>query len=114
MKFSIRIANVYNTLLAENRKELVIVKDHKTYVGTLFFKKDETDVVKKVFERVEFEGSAQDAMIKAYNMMKEHDLLAKDDKTLITMLHWQWINGLTNEISNVYGFKTDTEFLASF
>ena len=114
MKFSIRIANVYNTILEETKKEIVIVKDRKTYIGALFFKKDETEVVKKVFDRVDFEGSAQEAMVKAYHMMKEHGLTKKDDKTLKTMLHWQYVNGLTDEMCNIgYKFKTDTELLAS-
>lgn len=113
MKISIRIANVYDTLLEETKKEIVIVKDRKTYVGALFFRKDETEVVKKVFEKIEFEGNAQEAMIKAYQMMKEHGLIAKDDKTLKTMLHWQYMNGLTDEIVCTYGFKNDTEYLAS-
>lgn len=113
MKFSIRIANVYDTILEETKKTIVIVKDRKTYIGALFFRKDETEQVKKVFEKVEFEGSARDAMIKAYYMMKNHNLLAKDDKTLTCMLHWQYINGLTDEFCNAIGFKNDTEFLAS-
>ena len=113
MKFSIRIANVYDTILEESKKDIVIVKDRKTYIGALFFKKDETQVVQKVFERVDFEGNTLDAMIKAYHMMKNHGLTAKDDKTLLTMLHWQYVNGLTEEMCNAYDFKTDTDFLAS-
>lgn len=112
MKFSIRIANVYDTILEETEKEIVIVKDRKTYIGALFFKKDETQVVKKVFERIDFDGSAQDAMIKAYHMMKSHGLTKKDDKTLLTMLYWQYVNGLTDEICETWNFKNDTEFLA--
>jgi hypothetical protein len=114
MKFSIRIANVYSDILEETRKEIVIVKDRKTYIGALFFKKDADETVKKVFERVDFEGTAAEAMVIAYNMMKEHGLTKKDDKTLKTMLHWQHVNGLTNEcILAGYHYKTDTELLAS-
>ena len=114
MKFSIRIANVYNTILEETKKELVIVKDRKTYIGKLFFKKDESEMVKKVFERIDFEGSAQDAMVVAYNLLKKYDMLAKDDKTLKTMLHWQYTNGLTDDIISVgYRYNTDTELLVS-
>lgn len=113
MKFSIRIANVYNTILEETQKEIVIVKDRKTYIGALFFKKDETQVVRKVFEREDIEGSALDAMLTAYRMMKAHGLTKKDDKTLMTMMHWQYVNGLTNELLGGYGFRTDSEFLAS-
>ena len=114
MKFSIRIANVYDTVLEETTKDIVIVKDRKTHIGALFFKKDETQVVKKVFERVEFEGTAAEAMVTAYNMMKSHGLTKGDDKTLKTMLHWQHMNGLTDEcILAGYHHKTDTELLAS-
>lgn len=111
MKFSIRIANVYDTILDETTKEIVIVKDRKTYIGALFFKKDETEIVKKIIERIEFEGNAQDAMIIAYNLMKKHGMTKH--KTLLTMLHWQHVNGLTDEMSNAYGFDSDEAFLAS-
>lgn len=114
MKFSIRIANVYDTILEETKKEIVIVKDRKTYIGALFFQKDEHQIVRKVFERIDFEGGAQDAMVKAYHMMKAHGLTAKDDKTLKTMMHWQHVNGLTDEmLLDGYKFQNDTEFLVS-
>lgn len=114
MKFSIRIANVYDTILEETKKDIVIVKDRKTYIGALFFQKDESQIVRKVFERIDFEGGARDAMVKAYHMMKAHGLTAKDDKTLITMLHWQYANGLTDEmLMDGYKFRNDTDLLAS-
>ena len=111
MKFSIRIANVYDAILEETTKEIVIVKDRKTYIGALFFKKDETQLVKKVIERIDFEGNAQGAMVTAYNLMKKHGMAKRD--TLKTMMHWQFINGMTDEMSTAYGFKSDEEFLAS-
>lgn len=112
MKFTIKIANVYDTILEETKKELVVIKDRKTYIGALFFRKEETEVVKKVFDRVDIDGSAFDAMIAAYHLMKKHDRIAKDDKTLKTMMHWQYVNGLTDEmLLDGYKFKNDTELL---
>lgn len=113
MKFSIRIANVYDDILEETRKELVVVKDRKTYIGALFFRKNEWEKVTKVFDRIDIEGSALDAMLAAYELKKKHGLLAKDDKTLLCMMHWQYVNGLTDDLITRCGFKNDTEFLAT-
>lgn len=114
MKASVRIANVYDSLLEETKKDLVVVKDRKTYIGALFFRKEEWETVKKVFEKVEVEGSALDIILAAYKLRQKHGLVAKDDKSLLTMLHWQHVNGLTDEIlTEQYSYDSDTAYLAS-
>lgn len=111
MKASIRIADVYCEILEESKKELVIVKNHKTYVGALFFEKDPWEKVKKVYDRVDIDGSAVDIMVEAYGMLKAHGMLKRD--TLQTMVHWQSVNGLTDEmIVEGYECKDDEELLS--
>lgn len=113
MKVTIKIANVYDGILDEVRKELVIVRGRQSYVGKLFFKKEDWESVKKVHKKVVIDGSAQDIMLEAYELLREEGMLAKDDKSLLCMMHWQFVNGLTNEMICAYKFKNDTEFLNS-
>lgn len=113
MKASIRIADVYCEILEESKKKLVIVKNHKTYVGALFFEKDPWEKVKKVYDRVDIDGTAVDILVEAYELLKAHGMLTKD--TLQTMAHWQYVNGLTDEmITDGYGCKDDEELLNIF
>ena len=70
MKASVRIANVYDNILEETTKKLVVVKDRKTYIGALFFKKDKEEEVKKVHDRTEVDGTALDIVLAAYDLLK--------------------------------------------
>ena len=111
MKVIIKIANVYDGLLEETRKELVIVKGNRVYIGKLFFKKEDFEIVRRTKNSVRFEGNAEEIMLKAYEMCKEEGMIAKDDKSLLTMMHWQYMNGLTDEMIDSYKYKSDTEYL---
>ena len=93
----IRIQNVRNELLEETKKQLVVVKNHNTYVGCLFFRKDEDEHLGKVFDEVivEDEENAIEEMIK---LLANHDMLASDGKTEATIRHWGWINNLFDEM----------------
>ena len=71
------------------------------------------DVLQDNIEEIEVEGSVLEIMLVAYNLKKKHDMIAKDDKTLQTMLHWQHVNGFSDEIFDTYRYKNDTEYLAS-
>lgn len=113
MKASVRIANVYDEILEETTKELVVVANRKSFVGALFFRKEKWEKVKKVIDKVDVEGSALDIVLAAYNLKKKYGMLAKDDKTLQSMAHWQFVNGLTDEWIDMHLYKNDTEFLAS-
>lgn len=114
MNAKVRIQNVYDEILEETNQELVVVKDRKTFIGALFFKKEKWNKPRKIVEEVIVEGSALDVMLAAYNLMKKYNMTKKDDKTFKTMVHWQYINGFSDEcITDGYKFKNDTEYLAS-
>ena len=113
MNVKVRIQKVFDDITKETKQELVVVNGKKTFIGALFFKKEEWNKPKKIVEELVVEGSALDVMLAAYNLMKNHDMIAKDDKTLKTMLHWQFINGFSDEMLDDYKYKTDSEFLAS-
>ena len=113
MNVKVRIQKVFDDITKETKQELVVVNGKKTFIGALFFKKKEWNKPKKIVEELVVEGSALDVMLAAYNLMKKYDMIAKDDKTLKTMLHWQFINGFSDEMLDGYKYKTDSEFLAS-
>ena len=113
MKAVVRIQSVYNETLEKGKQDLVIEANEKVYVGALFFGQDEDDVLQDIIEEIEVEGSVLEIMLVAYNLKKKHDMIAKDDKTLQTMLHWQHVNRFSDEIFDTYRYKNDTEYLAS-
>lgn len=113
MKATVKIANVYDTICKDTTKDLVVEKDGQTFIGALFFKQEEWDKIEDTVESTEVDGTAFDIMMAAYELKKKHGLLAKDDKTLTTMMHWQFINGLTDEMLDGYGYENDTAYLAS-
>ena len=110
----VRIQEVYSSLLEESKEELVIVKDRKTYIGALFFRKDSDDKLKKIIDEVVVDGSTLDVLLSAYNLKKKHNMIAKDDKTFKTMVHWQYINGFSDDCYiESYSYKNDTAYLAA-
>lgn len=116
MKCTIKIANVYSTILEETTKELVIEANNKTYIGALFFEPID-EVVKESIQETSFEGSALELMITAYKMLKDNDMLASDDRTFHTMVHWQYMNHLTNDLISelkTYKYRTDSEVFNAY
>lgn len=107
----IQIAKVYNEILEETSNELIIENNDKVHIGALFFEIDDDEKVLEVIEEIETTGTAKDFIITAYNLMKKYDLLK--DGTLKTMAHWQYINGVTNEMLDGYKYNSDSEYLAA-
>lgn len=93
----IRIQNVRSKLLEETKKKLVVVKNHKTYVGCLFFRKNEDDRLGKVFDEVIIEDD-ETAIEEMMKLLAKHNMIASDGKTEVTIRHWGWINDLFNEM----------------
>lgn len=113
MKACVKIANVYDALLEETKKELVITKGNQVYIGKLFFKKEEWEKVRRSKTSVHVEGTAEEIIMKAYELLRDEDMLASDDKSLKVMLHWQFVNGFSDEMIDTHKYKNDTEYLAS-
>ena len=110
----VRIQNVYDEITEETKQELVIVKDRKTYIGALFLRKDPDDKLKKIIDEVVVDGSTMDVLLSAYNLKKKHDMIAKDDKTFKTMVHWQYVHGFSDDFYiEGYSYKDDTAYLAA-
>lgn len=108
----IRMQEVYDTLLRETRLDLVVVKNEKTYIGPLFFEQLESEVLKDVVDKINLsDDTAMHICLVCYALKEKHNMLASDDKTLLTMLHWQFINGLTKEtVAQIYSYSTDTDY----
>ena len=114
MKFkaNVMIAKVYNTILGEMRKTLVVFKEGKVYESALFWPMEIEEMIMEVVSVKHVEGTVLDVMLEAYSELKINDMLAKDDRTLQVMLHWQYIHGFSEELfTDVYGTENDTEYL---
>ena len=114
MKATVSIANVYDDILKEYSKDLVVICDGKTHMGCLFFEKEEWDRIGEYIDTVDVDGSSIDVCLEAYKLLEKHNMLARDGKTLLTMFHWQWVNGLGEDpelCSGMYEYKNDTELL---
>lgn len=112
MRATVMIAKVYNTILGETKKKIIFFRDGKVFEGALFFPMDAEDLIMEVISVKYVDGTVWDVMLEAYTSMKVYGMLAKDDNTLKTMLHWQNINGFSDEMFiDAYGCKNDTEYL---
>ena len=112
MRATVMIAKVYNTTLGETRKRIIFFRDGRVFEGALFFPMDAEDLIMEIISVKYVNGTVWDVMMEAYSSMKINGMLAKDDKTLQTMLHWQHVNGFSDEIFiDAYRFKTDTAYL---
>lgn len=112
MRASVMIAEVYDNILGELEKRLIIFHDGKVYKGCLFFPLDGNDMIMKVISVNYVDGSVWDVMMEAYTSLKVNEMLAKDGKTLMTMLHWQYVNGFSDEMfTDVYGYSNDNEYI---
>lgn len=112
--YTIKIQDVYNSILDETKPQLVVVKGayDKCFVGPLFFEIDAFECLKGDAHKyvVIEEPTGADIVIAAYELLKEFDMLNKD--TLKTMAHWQYMNGVTNNLySECYKDITDEELL---
>lgn len=112
MNVTLKIQNVYDDILEETKPALVLEKGKKVYIGALFFEKESWEMRRNVIEKAEVSGSMTEILLTAYEMMKRHGMTKKDDKTLQTMAHWQYVNGVSDEmmIEN-YSYKNDTEYI---
>ena len=114
MEAVIKIATIHNELLEEDTLDVVFEAGEVTYIGALFFKKDDIEEITEVLEEKTVNGSVLEVILTAYEMMKAHDLIAEDDQTLKTMLHWQYINGFSRDMISEacpYRHETDTVLL---
>lgn len=116
----IRIQEVYDTILKETKLDLVIVRNDRIYIGALFFIKEEYQVLKDVLDRITLSDEpseredimAEHICLVCYALKEKHNMLAKDDKSLLTMLHWQFVNTLTSATHiDCYEYSCDTDYL---
>lgn len=113
MRATIKIAIIRNSLLEEDKKNVVFETD-RTFIGPLFFEKDDMDEVVEVIEEKTVDAPVLDILLTAYDMMKRNDRIASDDSTLRTMMHWQYMNSFSDDsLSEAYGFDNDTDLLKS-
>lgn len=99
MDANVMIAKVYNTILGDFEKRLIVFKDSgKVFEGTLFFPLEPDDVIMEIVSVNHVEGTVWDIMLEAYSALKVNGMLAKDGMTLMTMLHWQHVNGFSDEM----------------
>ena len=112
MYANVMIAKVYNTILGEIKKRLVVFTEGKVFEGVLFWPMEPDDMIMEVISVNHVEGTVWDVMMEAYSTLKVNGMLSKDDSTLKTMLHWQHVNGFSDEMFiDAYGTKNDTEYL---
>ena len=112
---NIAIVTIHSHILEEDKDDFVIFcNDGKVFRGALFFPLDADEMIVATKEIKHLEtDNVWDIMHTAYQMLKSHDMLARDDKTLHCMLHWQHVNGFSDEMfTDIYGTKNDTEYLA--
>lgn len=108
----IRIQNVYDKILEKTVPELVIKKDNKTFIGPLFFEMEDWEKPDKIIDKVKVEGTVLEQLIEAYFLMKKHNMIANDNKTFATMLHWQFVNGFSDEtFGELYIGKNDMQII---
>lgn len=107
MNYIIRIQDVFNGILSETKKELVVVKGlyKKVHIGPLFFEIDPYEcLIPNIHKETKLDNpSAEEIILAAYNLLKEENMLKKG--TLSTMAHWQYVNGVTNEMLNSNNYK---------
>lgn len=109
---NVMIAKVYNNIIGEMDKRLIVFRDGKVYEGALFFPLDADDMIMEIVSINHVEGTVWDVMNEAYAVLKVNGMLAKDEKTLLTMLHWQYINGFSKEMFlDIYKVDTDEEYI---
>lgn len=112
MNATIKIQNVYDEILEETTPELVITSGKKTFIGALFFPREKWEKPRKVLEQIEAEGEPLKILLDAYDLLKRHNMTKADDKTFQTMVHWQYVNGFSDEMATEnYKYKNDTEYL---
>jgi hypothetical protein len=106
----VRIQRVHDQILNETRNELVVVRNRRSYIGTLFFEKETWEKTGTIIEEVIVDGSTSEILIAAYKLLKKHNMLASDGQTFKTMMHWQFVNGFSNDcLTYSIGKKTDKE-----
>lgn len=114
MRVNVMIAEVYSVILEETKKNIIWFReDGKVFEGCLFFPLDADDLISKVIEAKHIEGDVYDILYAGYQFLEKYGMKAKDDKTLTCMLHWQNVNGFSDEMFiDIYRAKNDTEYLA--
>lgn len=112
MKAIIKIQNVFDEILEETTPELVITSGKKTFIGALFFPREKWEKPRKVLEQIEAEGEPLKILLSAYALLKRHNMTKADDRTFKTMVHWQYINGFSDEMAtDNYKFQNDTDYI---
>ena len=112
MKYTVKIQEVKDDILEETKRELVVTRGRKSFIGALFFEKESWDIMGRVIEKKEIEGGALDVVLACYEMRKRHGMTTKDNHSFLSMAHWQYVNGLTDELLTFYNCKDDSEALA--
>lgn len=112
MKTTVKICRIYDEILNEERTDVLFDANGKQYLGALFFEKEKYEKVKAVLEEAVLDTDVGTIMLTAYEMMKRFGRIAEDDKTFKTMVHWQFMNGFSDDMLSAfkaYSYKTDTE-----
>ena len=105
MTITITIANLYNTILEEERKELIIKKGDDTFKGALMWKNEDLgdDVMRGKIEEQELEvnelnkETVENIIETAIEMMNKADMKVYDS-TGKTMKHWQYLHSFSEVI----------------
>ena len=103
MKYTVKLQKVYCNIMKEEKIELVVTKGRTSYIGKLFFQKEEWEVLKGIVEKEVVEtNNIQDVLDVAYKFLEKHNMLAKDGSTMSCMQHWQYMNDLSDQMIRYY------------
>ena len=97
---TIKIANLYNTILKETKLDVIVEKKDKLYIGKLFFESLGDYEVEEVYEEIELadDSSNIDIANALYPLYEKYNMLAKDGTTFQVTSHWSWVNGLAERL----------------
>ena len=113
MNAKFRLQEVHDSIMESTNMKLVTEIDGKVFTGALFFPLAEYEKLGEWHISTEMHDcKAKDIFVNAYNMLKQYGLVGKEGKTLLTMLHWQFLNGVTDEcFTDIHSVETDVEWL---
>ena len=99
MKTTIKVVNVYDTLLEETKRKILVINEQKErFMGNLL--DDEKswicEEVKETLYSVEFDGSIEETIDKIVEVEIENEFKVYDC-TKRTLAWWGYLNGLFEE-----------------
>lgn len=100
------VAKVYDSLMEEEETQIILFKNNKIFEASgLFFEWNEifTQRIEKVLKEIDLSDTinASTLVNKVIELRKEFDMAVYKD-SYKTLMHWQYMNGVTNEMPN-YG-----------